>query len=215
MATIILPGMGADSSMYPTEYFGRINDTSFIEWPEYKAENTIEEVAERLIELHKMNSEMVVGGSSLGGMVAIQIAKIVGIKKVILIGSATSPQFINPILKKLSGLSEITPVQLIQTLAGKIALTGNHELFSMFKRADSRFIKAMCKALFSWEGIGDFQGEVCQIHGQLDKVIFPPKDNVEIIIGGGHLISMTHGDLVANFINNNKNIHYRDRNGHR
>ncbi len=207
MTTIILPGMGADATMYPIEYFGSINDILFIEWPEYNGEKTLMAVAERVIELHKINSEMVVGGSSLGGMVAIQIAKILGIKKVILIGSATSPQFINPILKKSSGLSEITPVKLIQILAGKVNATGNHELLSMFKRADSRFIKAMCKALFLWEGLGDFQCEVCQIHGQLDKVIFPPKDNVEIISGGGHLISMTHSDLVAEFIYNNKNIH--------
>lgn len=198
--------MGADSSMYSAEHFKKINEISFVEWPEYKGEKTIDEVAERLIDLHKIDNEMVVGGSSLGGMVATQIAKTLGIKKVFLIGSATSPQFINPLLKRFSGLSEITPVHLIQILAGKVPVTGKHQLLSMFKQADSHFIKAMCKALFSWEGLGEYQGEVCHIHGQLDKVILPPKENVEIIPDGGHLISMTHSEIVANFIYENMKI---------
>lgn len=206
MTTIILPGMGADAAMYPEKYYAKLQDVTFAEWPEYKDEDSLEAVAQRLIEHHNINNKMVVGGASLGGMVAIEIAKLTGIKKVILIGSATDPGYINPILQKLRGMTEIAPVNLIQLLAGKINITGNSDLLSMFERSDSRFIKAMCRALFRWEGLGGYKGKVCHIHGQLDKVIYPPKKNVERISGGRHLISMSHGNMVADFINNNKRV---------
>ncbi len=70
----------------------------------------------------------------------------------------------------------------------------------MFQRADCRFIRAMCSAVFTWDGIADYQGKICQIHGRRDLVIYPPEGDVEIIPDGGHLISMTHGPLVADFI---------------
>ncbi len=70
----------------------------------------------------------------------------------------------------------------------------------MFERADSRFMKAMCKAIFKWEGIGNYHCNICHIHGAADKVIFPPKEDVEIIKGAGHLVAMTHGERVSKFI---------------
>jgi len=199
--------MGADSTMYLYEKYKHIQDVIFSEWPEYKNETTLKAVALRVIEQHKITSNMVVGGSSLGGMVAVEIAKAVGIKQIILVGSATNYKYINPLLQKLSALSEITPVKIIQILAGKANISGKNELLSMFQKSDSRFIKAMCKALFKWEGLADFQCKVCHIHGKQDKVILPPENNVEIIPDGGHLISMTHSEIVANFINENKYFH--------
>lgn len=204
MKTIILPGMGANSNMYPKDKYISLQDVTFADWPGYEGEVSLESVAKKIIAQHHINKEMVVGGSSLGGMVAIEIAKIMGLKKVILIGSATHSDFINPLLQKLSNLAEVTPIKIIQALAGKVNIYSSNELLKMFEESESKFIKAMCKALFKWEGIGKFNGDVCQIHGEKDLVIFPPKKNVKIILGGGHLISMSHAEEVAKFIDKNK-----------
>lgn len=197
--------MGANSDTYPKEKYSYLQGVNFIDWPDYKDEKSLSEVANRIISQYQINKEMIVGGSSLGGMVAIEIAKIVGIKKIILIGSTTQPEFINPLLQKLSGLADYTPVKIIQIFAGKVNQYSNNELLSMFEESNSEFIKAMCKALFEWEGLGNYKCYVFQIHGKQDIVIFPPKENIKIIPDGGHLISMSHADIVANFIN--KNIH--------
>ncbi len=204
MKTIILPGMGANSNMYPREKYISLQDVIFTDWPKYDGELSLEAVAKKVINQHQINNEMIVGGSSLGGMVAIEIAKTIGLKKVILIGSATNPDYINPLLQKLSNLAEITPVKIIQVLTGKVNKYSKNELLNMFEESDRKFIKAMCKALFEWEGIGKFNGDVCQIHGEKDLVIFPPKKNVKIIPGGGHLISMSHAEEVANFLYKNR-----------
>lgn len=204
MKTIILPGMGANSNMYPLNNYEIIENIHFINWPDYDGEQTFEEIAEKIINQHRIDQSFTIGGSSLGGMVAIEIAKITNIKKVILIGSATNPNFINPLLQKLSNLTEITPIKLIQTLTGKVNKSLSNEVLSMFEESNEKFIRAMCKALFRWEGLGNYNCKYFQIHGEKDMVIFPPKKNVKIISGGGHLISMSHADEVATFININK-----------
>lgn len=204
MRTIILPGMGANSNMYPKEQYKHLENVTFINWPRYEEENSLTQVAHKIIKLHKIDNNTVIGGSSLGGMVAIEIGKIVNCKKVILIGSATTPEFINPLLKRLSNFAQITPIKLIQLFTGKVNQITQSELFGMFEKSEEQFIKAMCKALFKWEGINGYNGQVHHIHGEKDLVIFPPEKNVTIISKGGHLISMSHSNVVANFINENR-----------
>jgi pimeloyl-ACP methyl ester carboxylesterase len=203
MKTIILPGLGADSRMYPAPSYERLSDVVFAQWPEYTGETTLEDVAESVIARYKITKDMIVGGASLGGMVAIEIAKIVGIGKVLLIGSATRPSYVNPALEKLSTLAEITPIKLIQILIDKTNLGYYHVAISMFEQSNPDFFRAMCKAIFKWKGRGGYNGAVCQIHGSDDMVIFPPAENVQIVHGGGHVISMSHGHIVAGFIEKN------------
>ena len=200
MKTIILPGMGADSRMYPGKDYERLADVAFVEWPKFTGQKTIEDVARSVIGEYRIDKQCIIGGSSLGGMVALEIAKSVGIAKVLLIGSATNPSYVNPTLEKLSALAELTPLKLIQTFVGKANLSGMHIALSMFEQADPDFIKAMCKAIFRWEGKGDYKGEICQVHGSEDKVIFAPQADVQIIEGGGHVISMTHGHIISEFL---------------
>lgn len=191
--------------MYPRGKYNHLQNVTFADWPVYDGEETLNAVAGKIIEQHLINNETAVGGASLGGMVAIEIAKILGIRKVILIGSATNPDFVNPLLRKLSCLAEITPVKIIQAFTGKLNQHIGSDLLEMFVKSDSRFIKAMCKAIFKWEGLGKFNCDIKQIHGDKDMVIFPPEENVEFIKGGGHLISITHSAEVAEFIDKHKN----------
>ncbi|MBE0585891.1 MAG: alpha/beta hydrolase [Desulfofustis sp.] len=200
MKTLLLPGLGADATMYPSRDYANLYRLTIAEWPVYNGEETLAAVARRVIDEHGIGREMVVGGASLGGMVALEIAKIAGNGTVILIGSATSPSEVNPVLQKLSHLADYTPIRMFQALAGKINEHHGSDLLAMFERADSRFVTAMCRAIFDWEGRAAYRGTVCRIHGQKDKVILPPKDDGELITDGGHLISMTHAPLVAAFV---------------
>lgn len=198
--TLILPGMGADSAMYPVEHYQHLRNVTYVDWPAYKDERTIRELSLRVIDEYGIASDMIVGGSSLGGMVAVEIAKILGVRTVILIGSATTPDKVNPVLKMFGRLSSIAPFDFLQLLAGRVNIAGDNDVVNMFQRSDTRFIKAMCKAIFRWDGIGKYRCAIRHIHGRLDTVIYPPDNGAEIITQGGHLISMTHGKEVAAFI---------------
>lgn len=201
MTTIILPGMGADAGMYKDVSYKNLSGIEFVNWPQYGGEQSIPDIARRIITENNINEGHIVGGSSLGGIVAAEIANQINVQKIILLGSTLSPQAINPILKKLSQMVEIAPVDLIQILAGKVTKSNEQTLLGMFSKSDSSFIKTMCKAIFKWKGNPKPNCEVCHIHGRRDKVIYPPENGAKIIEEGGHLIAMTNSREVSGFLN--------------
>jgi len=203
VTTYILPGLGVDATMYGSA-LRKLKGVHYVDWPHYTNEKSIKDIAKTLIAQYKINSSDIVGGSSLGGMVASEIAKYTEVRKIVLIGSTLTPESIRPILKKLSVLSEIAPIHLIQTLAGKTSIiTKNNvwkKLFQMFGNANTAFIKAMCKAIFEWDGNSTPKCACAHIHGAKDRVIYPPQTGATIIDDGGHLIAMTHEEEVAKFL---------------
>ena len=181
----LLPGMGANSEMYKDwEQSGRY---TFLDWPRFGNEASLSEVAKRIIEENDIRSSDLVGGSSLGGIIAIEIDKLLNNPKVILLGSAIGPSEINSLLLKLSSLSDYAPVKLIQLLTGKY----DNSLLNMFSESDPKFIKAMCKFIASWEGYLNLPDKLIRIHGTQDLVINCPQVGSEKL-SGGHLISMSH-----------------------
>ncbi len=197
MNTFILPGMGASSKMYSEPHYNNLINVKFLNWPKYKGEETINDIAKSVIAEYQIEFSDIVGGSSLGGIVALEIAKILNLKKALLIGSTNDPIMINKFLKAFGKLADYTPINLVQFLTGK----SNNDLLNMFAESDSNFIKAMCKALHRWQNPIIIEGQIYQIHGQHDHVIKPPINNATIIQDGGHLISITHPNEVACFIN--------------
>ena len=137
--------MGADSDMYSSAHYKNLSGVLYINWPSYKGEQSVAEVASRIIEEQKIKTDDVVGGSSLGGMVAAEIARQIKMNKLILIGSTLLPKYVNPALQKLSELSDIAPIKLIQILAGKVNISLEKPLLAMFSNADSQFIKAIAE----------------------------------------------------------------------
>ena len=99
----ILPGMGARSQMYTSfPEWSELKNVSFLDWPKWDGETTISEIASNLINLHSIESKDIIAGSSLGGMIALEIAKLVKAEKAILIGSAVKPEEVNKLLLHLS-----------------------------------------------------------------------------------------------------------------
>jgi pimeloyl-ACP methyl ester carboxylesterase len=183
--------------------FKNLKNVHYLDWPTYNNEKSIKDISIRIINEYNIDSSDIVGGSSLGGIVAAEIAKNTEVKKIILIGSTLTPQNISPILKKLSVLSEIAPIHLIQVFAGKASLINKNHLLKMFSKVDSAFIKAMSKAVFEWGGNPVPQCYYSHIHGAKDLVIYPPKTGATIIDDGGHLIPISHEEEVAAFIKAN------------
>jgi pimeloyl-ACP methyl ester carboxylesterase len=193
----ILPGMGANSSMYDSLRSELQFEINFINWPEYRDEKTYSEIAKRVIEENGIEDGDIVGGSSLSGMVAIEIARQIRLKAIVLIGSAINPTEVHGILSLLAPLTAITPISLIQILIGK------HEtiIAKMFAEADSNFIRAMCQYLPKWSGVAYVSAPIFRIHGQKDIIIPCPKDGCEIIAKAGHLLAITHTKECGEYLN--------------
>ncbi len=167
----LLPGMGANSSMYDALRCEIEFEINFINWPKYRDEKTYSETAKRVIEENNIEDGDIVGGSSLGGMVAVEIARQKRLKAIMLIGSAISPAEVQGILSLLAPVTAITPISLIQILIGK------HEniITKMFAEADSDFIRAMCQYLPKWSGVANTSAPLFRIHGQKTTSFLVPK----------------------------------------
>jgi pimeloyl-ACP methyl ester carboxylesterase len=198
----LLPGMGATSSMYNT-LRGEVDfEIEFINWPKYRGKTSFEEVASRIIEENHIVAADIIGGSSLGGMVSIEIAKIVQSKAVVLIGSAINTGEIQSLLKLLSPLAYVTPISLVQTLCGK----HKHIVSQMFYESDPEFIRAMCLYLTSWRGNQGELNKIYRLHGKKDHVIPHPSSHCEVINNAGHLLVLTHPKETGLFLNKT-NLH--------
>lgn len=189
-----LPGMGADHRMYPAPWTS-IPDLVTHDWVRYSGEQSLSEVACSMCESCQIKDGDDLIGASLGGMVACEITKIRKIPRLYLIGSAIQKDEISPLLTLLHPLAQIAPIDWLRVSAGKIPT----ELAQMFFNAEPPFIRVMCAAIFKWDGLGPSTTRVLRLHGKHDLVI-PPPQIVDLLIDGGHLISMTKAAECIEFI---------------
>ena len=186
--------MGANSNMYSGSW-QELKDCCFIDWPPYNQEKTITDLANKLINIHNIRKEDIVIGSSLGGMVALEIATIMELKLVVLIGSATNPKEISQLSKLLMPFL-FKPIVKISQL---IASISKDTISQMYSKSESEFIVKMSKAILNWHGFKGSKTQVGRIHGKKDKFITCPSD-CEVIKKGGHLIAITHAHECINYI---------------
>ena len=127
-------------------------------------------------------------GTSLGGMVACEIANQLRLESLVLIGSAKHKREINTLLRTLAPLVDLTPLEFIKKTAGKL----DTQLTEMFAQSEPRFIRNMCKAIFKWDGL-KADPKLLRIHGTQDHIIPIPLDT-DVRIDGGHLIVMKNAE---------------------
>jgi pimeloyl-ACP methyl ester carboxylesterase len=180
--------------MYPPPWTN-IPDFVAHDWVHYSGEQSLSEIARSMCDSFQINDGDVLIGTSLGGMVACEITKIRKISRLYLIGSAVRKEEISTLLTLLHPLAQIAPIDWLRTSAGKIPT----DLAQMFSSAEPLFIRAMCAAIFKWDGLTPSTTEVLRLHGRHDLVI-PPPLIVDLLIDGGHLISMTHATECIEYI---------------
>jgi pimeloyl-ACP methyl ester carboxylesterase len=190
----LFPGMGADRRMYP-EPWDRLTPRNYIEWPSYVGETSIKGLAKRIIADQDFKADDLLVGSSLGGIVACEIANITPVRGLVLVGSAKSKGEISRLVSLIHPLIDLTPLRFAQRLAASVP----GDLAQMFTQADATFIRATCKAIFDWEGLHDGCAKVLRIHGEWDHVI-PLPEGVDYVLHGGHLIAMTHAQECVDII---------------
>jgi esterase/lipase len=192
----ILPGMGASSTMYNALRHKLDFEVNFINWPQYSGEKTYADVAQRVVKESNIENGDVIGGSSLGGMVALEIGQVIQPKATILMGSAVSSSEVRSLLTMISPLAVVTPISVVQILAGK----QKSLVSAMFADADAEFIRAMCSYLRLWPGYEGVRGHIFRIHGKKDHIIPCPTTGCDIIDDAGHLLAITHARETAAFL---------------
>ena len=190
----VLPGMGATPQMYAGPW-REIPDCCFLDWPAGGKEKSISDLALRMIDNAAIPDGATLVGSSLGGMVACEIAQIRRIERVFLIGSARKKEEMNTFLRLLYPLIDWVPMVAFQRACGGFPTV----LGQMIRQSDPEFLRNMSRAIFEWDGLPPGVTTVHRIHGRRDLMIPPPGDG-EALLDGGHLIAMTHATECVRFL---------------
>ncbi len=165
-------------------------------WPQYRGETSYREVAQRFIDDYDIRDGDVVGGASLGGMIALEIAKIVRVRAVVLLGSCTDACMVRRPLVALSPLAGFMPVRLLQSIIGLLP----HPLCRMFAECEPEFMRAMALHIKHWSGAERVSSPVFQLHGKRDLMIRCPAECDVILPRAGHVPTMTHTRECVEFV---------------
>ena len=194
---IALPGMGATAEMH-SRVGSLIPNFKSVEWPNIDGCNDFSDLAVRCIEIYGINKSHVLVGSSMGGMVAGEIARILGNQHLVLIGSCLNSKSIG-----FGGLAKFSSHIMSDGLIKLIGSKGSISMLSrMIKQVDPQFIRWSLQKIGGWKGVNVSElKDVHSIHGMIDPII--PITRVspdEIIPTGGHFIAISHPKTVAKFI---------------
>jgi pimeloyl-ACP methyl ester carboxylesterase len=192
----LIPGLGADERIY--QYINlQENETIPVKWIEPEKKDTLSTYAQKLIDHYSIVPKSIVIGNSLGGMLAIEIAKKVKLDKVILISSiktaSEAPRSYKwyryfPLYRLIPSKWLTSMGFMVKMVMGKMSKHHQELFISMLKNTPPKFVKWALGAILHWDN-RIIPPNVYHIIGDKDS-IFPYKriNNATIINGGTHIM---------------------------
>lgn len=204
-----ISGLGADERVFQ---FLSINDSEkrFIKWIDPFKDESIEHYAQRLTKQFDLSKRNLLICVSFGGLIGVEIAKLIPIEKTIIISSVKN-RFEIPFYYRILGKSKVyklIPGRLIKSynplLSFFFGVKERNEtslLREIIKETDVLFFKWAISKIFDWENTKKIKN-LYHIHGTKDR-LFPLKkltDCIEIK-NGHHFMIVTKADDVSKKIN--------------
>lgn len=203
---ILLPGVGGDSRMFSPQ---RIAFPELVvpRWIEPDRHEPLADYAARFAKVIDPGCPCFMGGVSFGGVVALEVSTHLAARECFLFGSIPDPREIPYRLRIFRSISDLI---MIPKWLSPFALTYGGRWFNpvirgvlhQLKDADARFLRWAGGAILKWKpSPAVSKVRVVRIHGDRDWVF--PIRKVAIdkkIVGGGHLLSMTHAEEVNRFV---------------
>lgn len=192
----IFSGLGVDKRVFDNIDFSGLN-IAFVDWIDPLKNETFESYAKRISKDFESNSILI--GLSFGGMLAVEVSKIIPVKKVILIASAKNKNEIPKwfLLAGRLNLNNLVPSTLLKTtnfiinwLFGATTSTEKLLLKNIIKDTDPTFLKWAIDQIVNWKNLSVPQNCI-HIHGTNDRIL--PSKNLKIdykIKNGGHFMTV-------------------------
>ena len=192
----IFSGLGVDKRVFDNIDFSGLN-IAFVDWIDPLKKETFESYAKRISKDFESNSILI--GLSFGGMLAVEVSKIIPVKKVILIASAKNKSEL-PKWFLLAGklkLNQIVPSSLLKTtnfitnwLFGAATSAEKLLLKNIIKDTDPRFLKWAINQIVNWKNLSVPQNCI-HIHGTNDRILPAKYLKVDYKIkNGGHFMTV-------------------------
>lgn len=205
---ILFSGLGADSSIFLSQSF-EFPQLRVPRWIPPREDELLPNYCERLAKEIAIDGPCWIGGASFGGIVALEMARLLKPQGVILIGSVRNP---SELPWKVKGfrwaqfLIPWIPVKLLQTIAGKMfvakrSTTPQTSLMMQFANSNPEVLKWSLRQLLRWNTAPAVECPVFRIHGTRDWMIPLGKTRADqVVVGGGHVLSLTHPRQVNAFL---------------
>jgi pimeloyl-ACP methyl ester carboxylesterase len=193
----LIPGLGADTRIYNNIDLPADNDVIPINWIDPDKTDTLSSYAQKLIYQYHISNNSILIGNSLGGMIAVEMTKLIPVNKVILISSiktsSESPWYFGlfraiPVNRLIPGKLVTSLGFLIKPALGHISDADAWLFNDMLKKTSPKFIKWAMQAVLHWDNENIPTG-LYHITGNKDRV-FPYKNikNAQIVKGGTHIM---------------------------
>ena len=202
----IFSGLRVDKRVFDNIDFSGLN-IAFVDWIDPLKNETFESYAYRISKDFENNSVLI--GLSFGGMLAVEVSKIIPVKKVILIASAKNKSEL-PKWFLLAGklkLNRIVPSSLLKTtnfitnwLFGATTSTEKMLLKNIIKDTDLTFLKWAINQIVNWKNLSVPQNCI-HIHGTNDRIL--PAKYLKIdykIKNGGHFMTVNKAKEIERII---------------
>ena len=207
---VILPGLGADGRLFDPQR-AVFPELEVPAWLPHHEDEWLADYARRMAETVTPSDDLCLGGVSFGGMVALEMARYLRPRAVLLIASCRTGRAIAPHLRYFVEFSHAFPQREFADGAGLSrlyvrkfgVLTPAQESFYADMLADTQpaFVRWGIAAITAWPGPGELAMPVYHIHGSADELI--PLAGVrpdQVVPGGGHLLNVTHAPEVNAFL---------------
>jgi pimeloyl-ACP methyl ester carboxylesterase len=201
----LLSGLGTDERVF--DYLDlKEYKTKYIDWIAPLEDETIESYATRLLEQINTDKPVLIG-VSFGGIMAIEIAKLIEVQKVIQISSIGSCEDL-PTSNRWIGffkLNKLIPTAMFNTVNDALYWFFSAEsdrekeiLKTIVEESDPAFIEWGIDKIVNWEHKERLE-EVVSIHGTEDR-IFPEITADYPVEKGGHLMIINRSKEISSII---------------
>jgi len=205
----LIPGMGADTRIFNKIDLKETDEVICVDWIAPHPTDTLGTYAQKLIFQYHIEPNSIVIGNSLGGMLAIEIAKFMPIEKTILISSIRiieeAPGYFS--FFRALQIYRLIPVKwmtglgfMVKPVFGKMSKEDEWLFQDMLKNTSPEFLKWSMGAVLRWDN-RVIPLNVYQVTGDKDMV-FPHKNlkAAEIIKGGTHIMIFEMAAQVNKFL---------------
>ena len=165
-------------------------------WIEPVDTESLAEYAARMTDTIQTRPPFYLGGCSFGGMIALEVARHIEPKAIILMGSCRTPISVNQALLGIAPLARLMPKWMLRLSSHCSPQSIQHDV-----GVSSKMLRWGPRAIIRWKGVSYSNSRIHQIHGGCDRII--PARNVaadQIVRTAGHLINLTHSEDVNRFI---------------
>lgn len=206
----LIPGMGVDGRLFERQRAMPL-DVRVIEWIEPAGDERFSDYARRLADGIDASEPFYLGGVSLGGMAALEVARHVRPRALFLISSCCGPTGIPEWYRIPGQIACRLPPRVSRLMAalgvilpwpfGPMSWAVRRSLLRMVWEAPPERVAWQMRAILAWEAPAACGVPVFQIHGRHDRMLPARLGKHDLVVdGAGHLLNMTDAGRVNRFI---------------